>query len=610
MRLNYLRQVFFIFILITNGIFGEVISQEVPKEMKIGNLKLSITEHTRKQIQKDVDRLTRSETYYNILVDRMNLYFPIIEREFDEAGIPQEIKFLAIQESALISDAVSIANAVGFWQFKDFTAREVGLRVDRKVDERLNITSASRGSAKYLNSHNFFFDNWVYSIMAYNTGRGGAAKYIDKSLYGVNKMTINNETHWYVKKFLAHVVAFSPSVGNPHSENLWLDEDLKSGGKTLAQIARSEKIELEELEKYNKWLKNGEVPKDKSYAVLIPKEGKDPRRKEEKTKERKEEPPLTRISEPVAKVYPSELAPGITNADKPTIITLNNIPSILAKDYDDVFTLATRATLSEDKFRKYNDLSLDDEIISGEFYYIKRKKGRSKIGYHIAQYNESLWSVSQQYGIKLSKLAKKNRMDETDDLKPGRVLWLKKTRSNDTEIVYHEIKEPVIVKPSPPVVTQVDKDPIEEDIIVEEESIIVADTTGVEEEEAEEEIEPIVVPVVDSSAENKKVKIHTVAAGESLWAIATKYEIKMADLLRWNELENPDQISIGQNIQVKAPIEEASSGKQFSTHIVQPGETMYFLSRKYNMTLDELMDLNNMSSPDLSVGDELKVYMN
>lgn len=568
------------------------ISQTVPSEMKIGNLKLNITESTRKQIQKDVDRLTRSDTYYGILVDRMNLYFPIIEREFDEAGIPQEIKFLAIQESALISDAVSSANAVGFWQFKDFTAREVGLNVDRKVDERLNITSASRGSAKYLNSHNFFFNNWVYSIMAYNTGRGGAAKYIDKSLYGAKKMTINKQTHWYVKKFLAHVVAFTPSVGKPHSENIWLDEETKSGGKTLGQIARSKKVDLEELKKYNKWLKNGEVPKDKTYAVLIPKQGRAPRQKAE-PKEREAEKPLTRISEPTTKVYPSELAPGLTNADRPTIITLNGIPSILAKGYDDVFTLATRATLSEAQFRKYNDLSSDDQLIVGEFYYTKNKKGKSRIGYHIAQRGETLWDVSQQYGIKLSKLAKKNRMNTQEEIKAGRLLWLKKTRPSKTEIVYHEISEPIIIQPTPRTVTQLDVESIEEDFSVDEE---------------DEEVEPIIVPIVDSSAELKKVKIHTVDAGESLWSIARKYDLEMDDLLRWNELENPDQISIGQNIQVKAPIEEASSGKQFEKHTVQPGETLYGISRKYNMTVDEVMDLNNMKSPDLNIGVQLKVY--
>ncbi|MFK7954436.1 MAG: LysM peptidoglycan-binding domain-containing protein [Ekhidna sp.] len=580
-------------------------AQEVPKELMIGNVKLHINESARKQIQKDVDRLTRSSTYYNILVDRMNLYFPFIEREHKKAGIPNEIKFLSIQESALISDAVSSANAVGFWQFKDFTGREVGLRVDRKVDERLNIVSASKGSGKYFNSNNFQFDLWPYAVIAYQAGATGAKAHTNKANHGAKELNITPKSYWYLKKFIAHVVAFSPAVGRPHSENIYLDEITNAGGKTLAQIARQQKVDLEELKKYNKWLKSGTVPTDKTYSVFIPKEGKAPRRnspKEEKEKERKEEPPLTRITEPIAKVYPSELTPGLTNADKPTIITLNSIPSILAKEYDDVFTLSTRATLSESKFRKYNDLGEKDQLVTGEFYYIKKKKGKSKIGYHITQYGESLWSVSQQYGIKLSKLVKKNRMSIIDELKPGRLLWLKKTRPSSTEIVYHKISDPVITKPVVKTVVQpkreIKKEPIKEEIILEETI------------EEEEEVAPIVVPIVDSSAEFKKVKIHTVASGESLWSIAKKYDLKMDDLLRWNELENPDQISIGQNIQVKAPIAEASAGKQFGSHVVQPGETMYALSRKYGMTVDELMDLNDMTTPDLSVGDTLKVFEN
>ena len=69
-------------------------------------------------------------------IDRMLLYFPIIERIFKEEGVPEDFETLAIQESGLISDAVSSADAVGFWQFKDFTAQEVGLRVDKRIDER------------------------------------------------------------------------------------------------------------------------------------------------------------------------------------------------------------------------------------------------------------------------------------------------------------------------------------------------------------------------------------------------------------------------------------------------------------------------------------------
>ena len=572
-------------------------AQTVPSEMMLGDLRLNINESARRQIQKDVDRLTQSQTYYNILVDRMNLYFPIIEREHGEAGIPDEIKFLAIQESALISDAVSSANAVGYWQFKDFTAREVGLRVDRNVDERLNIVSASRGSAKYLNSHNFFLKNWVYSVMAYNTGRGGAQKYIDQSNMDAKRMTINNSTHWYVKKFIAHVVAFSPAVGRPHSEGIWLDEITNAGGKSLSQIAREEKVDLADLEKYNKWLKRGDVPKDKTYAVLIPRQGTPPRRAIAQNNNKR-----SKISEPQTKIYPTELKPGITEANKSTIIPLNGIPSILARSNDDVHSLSARAGISEKKFRKYNDMGESDKIIPNEFYYIKKKKGKAKIGFHVAKRDESLWQISQRYGIRLANLAKRNRMSIIDELKPGRVLWMDQTRPADEPIAYHELNKPVITKPAAqPTASTEDVD----------DEVISTETYDDTEEDSviEEEVPDIIVPVVDTREERlNKVKIHTIAAGETLWSISRLYEVTMDDLLRWNELPDPDAISIGQNIQVKAPIEEASAGKKIISHTVQPGETVYAISRKYGMTVDEVVDLNDLNGFDLDVGQALKVY--
>ena len=527
----------------------------------------------------------------------MNLYFPYIEREHEKAGIPEQIKFLAIQESALISDAVSSANAVGFWQFKDFTGREVGLVVDRKVDERLNIVSASRGSGKYFNTNNFFFDNWAYAVIAYQAGAGGAKKHTDQSKYGAKKLTINTSSYWYLKKFIAHVVAFSPAVGRPHSENIWLDEITDAGGKTLEQIAKQEKVDLEELKKYNKWLKRGAVPTDRTYSIMIPREGSRPKQTIVKHESKR-----NKISEPDSKIYPSELKEGLTEANRSTIIHLNDIPSILARVSDDVHSISARAGISEKKFRKYNDLSLSDEIIPNEFYYIKNKKGKAKIGFHVAKKEQTLWDISQQYGIKLNKLASKNRMSIIDELKPGRVIWMNKTRPSDEPIAYHEITEPLLTKPvvKPTASTEV----VKERVVMNEpenESII--------EEDSSDEVQEILVPEVDTKEERlRKVKIHTVAAGESLWGISQLYEVKMDDLLRWNELPDPDAISIGQNIQVKAPIEEASIGKNIIYHTVQPGETMYAISRKYDMTVDEVMDLNEQKTFDLNVGQKLKVY--
>ena len=122
----------------------------VPHKMHFAGMSLSIRDDARREIQKEVDALARPGRYYDMKVERARTYFPIIEKVFKEERLPEDFKFLALQESALVPDAVSTSNAVGFWQFKDLTAIQMGMRVDSEIDERMNIVSSSRGAAKYL----------------------------------------------------------------------------------------------------------------------------------------------------------------------------------------------------------------------------------------------------------------------------------------------------------------------------------------------------------------------------------------------------------------------------------------------------------------------------
>ena len=120
---------------------------QVPLEMQFADLTLRIHPQAQREIQLDVDALYRNQTYFNLKADRFNLYLPILERELRNQEVPDEIKYLVIQESGLVPDAVSTSNAVGFWQFKQGSAEEVGHRVDTQIDERKNIAKATRGAA-------------------------------------------------------------------------------------------------------------------------------------------------------------------------------------------------------------------------------------------------------------------------------------------------------------------------------------------------------------------------------------------------------------------------------------------------------------------------------
>jgi membrane-bound lytic murein transglycosylase D len=86
---------------------------QVPRKMDFGGITLSIRDDARKEMQKDVDALWQSPRHLAVKVEKARTYFPVIEKIFEEERIPDDFKYLVLQESALIPDAVSVSNAVG-----------------------------------------------------------------------------------------------------------------------------------------------------------------------------------------------------------------------------------------------------------------------------------------------------------------------------------------------------------------------------------------------------------------------------------------------------------------------------------------------------------------
>ena len=363
----------------------------VPREITFGNLKLVLTRQAINEIQKDVEALTRSPKYYQLKIDRMHLYFPIIENIFKEEGVPDDFKYLSLQESGLISDAVSTSNAVGFWQFKDFTAREVGLRVDKQIDERKNIVSSTRGAAVYLKRNNFLMNNWIYAMSAYQAGMGGAKKYIDQSKYGAKVLEINENTHWYVKKFLANKIAFQDQLRERNTNGMTLIEYTKGQNKTLSQIAKDLKVAEDDVRNYNKWLAFGAVPEDKEYVVVVPVLNKNEHKRLSQVKEDKKISVDDKRDWIDEKIYPSELINGLSLNANSKKIKINRLEAVIAGNLDNINSLTTDVGLSTKTFYRYNDMEEGRKIIGGQVYYIELKNVRSEIGFHVVKEGETSW---------------------------------------------------------------------------------------------------------------------------------------------------------------------------------------------------------------------------
>lgn len=597
----------------------------VPSVIEFAGMKLKLHEHVRKEIQEEVNALHRSQRYFNIKLDRVNLYFPIIERVLAEEKVPEDFKYLVIQESALISDAVSTSNAVGFWQFKIPSAKEVGLKVDRNVDERLNITASTHGAAKYLKRNNFYFNNWIYALIAYQAGVGGANSIVNDKYFGAKKMDLNRKTYWYVIKFLAHKVAFENYIEQGNNKRLF--EYTDGGGQSLKQIASSLGVDYDELRNYNKWLKRGKVPEDKLYWVIIPGLSTPPVQTVKAT-------PQVIESEDIAFISPnSDLYPKIkVGSGDSRIVKVNGIPGVIANDREDPKTLALIGGIELSKFLRVNEMDISHPVVAGSVYYYKSKKGKASEHYHTVLPGEDLWYISQKYGVKIHKLMQKNRLENEEDIKPGLVLWLRYIRSADQPVEYVKIPdpEPAIAASISAVEPEVVQEEVAELLPTGEEDVEIMDDYSqiIEEKESQpDEIiteqvryedeaieEDLTVEELEELDREKVPLFHIVEAGETVYAISRKYNISIAEIYRINELSPEDKIVIGQKIYLNDPFEgmnelinENPVEDSYINYTVKKGDTMYSISKQHNASIEDILEWNNKKDYNLKEGEILKL---
>jgi membrane-bound lytic murein transglycosylase D len=135
---------------------------------------------------------------------RSSRFFPFIGKALGENGLPDDLKYLAIAESALRQHAGSPKGALGVWQLMPQTARKYGLLVNDDVDERRNIYLSTPAALRYLKDLFSQFGSWSLSLAAYNMGEEGLeAEILEQGITDYYRLYLPLETQRFIFRILA-----------------------------------------------------------------------------------------------------------------------------------------------------------------------------------------------------------------------------------------------------------------------------------------------------------------------------------------------------------------------------------------------------------------------
>ena len=222
----------------------------------------------------------RQRDRFGAVLGLADYYFPLFEDIFDSYGLPTELKYLAVIESALNANAVSRVGATGLWQFMASTGRMYGLTTSSIVDDRRDPIKSTDAAARYLRDLYKIYNDWGLAIAAYNCGPGNLNRAISRSGnkkdYWEIYYNLPRETRGFIPQYIAAVYAinyYKEHYINPLPINFPLAVDTIMVNKDihLAQISEVMGIPLGELRALNPQYRTGLIPgSSKPYSLTLP----------------------------------------------------------------------------------------------------------------------------------------------------------------------------------------------------------------------------------------------------------------------------------------------------------------------------------------------------
>jgi membrane-bound lytic murein transglycosylase D len=409
------------------------------------------------------------------MMEKMPLFFPLFEKTLQKHGLPVELKYLSMIESGLNPKVISRARAGGLWQFMPATGREFGLYQDSYIDERFEPVKATEAACRYLKQLYNIFGDWELALASYNTGPGNIKRAMRRSR-GTTFWTIYSalpkETRSYVPQYVA--MNYMMNYGNDHgiyaaNPEYQIPNDTIhiNGYIDLVAFCSNSGIDFQELQKLNPSITKKLLPdQTRDFVLRVPSvkytylvsnrvgimdsctrrlvpnaavmlAAVDSARTDSLGKTAF---PYAYAANNAAEEEGEEDATVTVNRTKKSSHTVKRgetLQSISRQHRVQIADLKKWNRLRNSNIMKGQRLVILKEIRevvpAGSKLAVAAKSGagtpvkeynktsRVKMRYHTVQHGDTLWTISQRYGLRLDHLKKANKI-RGNDIKPGQKL--------------------------------------------------------------------------------------------------------------------------------------------------------------------------------------------
>jgi membrane-bound lytic murein transglycosylase D len=589
---------FLIFTLTTNVLLAQSLtfsSASIPYEIKFADVNFQFSEQARAMLVSEVSNYAKNKEARQENMKKFSLSQPYVEPLIDDLNLPLDFKYLTNYATFQKNMTTNVVLESGvLWCLDMLKAEAQGLNIDENIDERKHLELSTRAAAASLRKSYQIYENWGTALYAHLVSKDVLQTLNIANKWNGESIAVNSTKYSALIQFLAYkyVTELEFNSYKPTEKKIFYQFKNPSR-KSLSAIATELRVDQRELQKYNGWLKNGTPPAE--FIVFVPTTmGKvnDVRSTSETRK------PSSVKKEMDAGFPVLKPAPTLAIGHGGSFYKINSLKGVQAETCDDFVNLSYKGDLNTKLFLKYNDLTAKDPLILGNVYYLQPKKSKGEIPFHIVRGEESMWDVSQRYGVKLDVLLKNNRMPSNSKLEMGRVVYLQQVRPKDKQIEYIDVpKEEQYQKGS------------DDNIDVVAETTVPTRTNPKKRvpQDVEENPRPTTKtttkrPVVEEDADVAEPTTTTVKTVPKK-PVTAKAEPILADNTRGGANKNNRSFSekLGD-----AVLERDASGK-YMVHNVRQGDTLYRISKNYNVSLDQLYKLNNLKTTLIEIGDRIIV---